>query len=105
MTVATALDWIRDTLTRLPGSHLAATGVDEAGAGAGWLIGLRDGRVVEAAATGSALDAGLLAAAVYGCLRAGHPVDDITVTLRVGGPHDTDVRLRPHSARTSAPPA
>lgn len=102
MTVATALDWIRDSLTRLPGSHLAATGVREAGAG--WLIGLRDGRVVEAAATGSALDAGLLAAAVYGCLRAGHPLDDITVTLRVGGPRDTDVRLRPHSARTSASP-
>ncbi|WP_406347060.1 hypothetical protein [Streptomyces sp. NBC_00648] len=102
VTVATALDWIRDSLTRLPGSHLAATGVREAGAG--WLIGLRDGRVVEAAATGSALDAGLLAAAVYGCLRAGHPLDDITVTLRVGGPRDTDVRLRPHSARTSASP-
>ncbi|WP_419248867.1 hypothetical protein [Streptomyces melanogenes] len=92
-TAAGALGWIQDTLTRLPGSGLAATGVN----GAGWLIGLRDGRVVEAAATGPALDAGLLAAAVYGCLRAGRPLDDTMVTLRVGGLRDADVvlRLRP----------
>ncbi|MFD9560938.1 hypothetical protein [Streptomyces sp. NPDC059994] len=102
VTAAAALDWIQDSLTRLPGSRLAATGVHEAGAGTGWLIGLRDGRVVEAAATGPSLDAGLLAAAVYGRLRAGHPLDDTRVTLRVGGLRDTDVRLRPHSARTSA---
>ncbi|MFC0844827.1 hypothetical protein ACFH04_14070 [Streptomyces noboritoensis] len=92
-TAAGALGWIQDTLTRLPGSGLAATGVS----GTEWLVGLRDGRVVEAAATGPALDAGLLAAAVYGCLRAGRPLDDTMVTLRVGGPRDADVvlRLRP----------
>ncbi|GGP32116.1 hypothetical protein [Streptomyces melanogenes] len=92
-TAAGALGWIQDTLTRLPGSGLAATGVS----GAEWLVGLRDGRVVEAAATGPALDAGLLAAAVYGCLRAGRPLDDTMVTLRVGGLRDADVvlRLRP----------
>ncbi|MFI1104840.1 hypothetical protein [Streptomyces melanogenes] len=91
-TAAGALGWIQNTLARLPGSGLAATG-----AGAGWLIGLRDGRVVEATATGPALDAGLSASAVYGCLRAGRPLDDTVVTLRVGGLRDADVvlRLRP----------
>ncbi|MFF1480814.1 hypothetical protein ACFVYD_25255 [Streptomyces sp. NPDC058301] len=97
-TAAAARGWIQDALARLPGSGLAATGVQ--GSDAGALIGLRDGRVVEAAATDSALDAGVAAAAVYGCLRAGHPLDDTLVTLRVGGPGDADavLRLRTHSS-------
>ncbi|MFI5799770.1 hypothetical protein [Streptomyces sp. NPDC051677] len=88
-----ALRWIRDTLAELPGSLLAASAVRHGVC----LVGLRDGRVVEAAATGPTGDPGLLAAVVYACLRAGHPLDSSRVTLRVGGVRDEDVvlRLRP----------
>ncbi|MDF3146596.1 MULTISPECIES: hypothetical protein [unclassified Streptomyces] len=88
-----ALRWIEQTLAQLPGSLLAASAVR----GGGCLVGLRDGRVVEAAATGPELDPGLPAAVVYACLRAGLPLDDIRVTLHIGDLRDEDVvlRLRP----------
>ncbi|WP_328687889.1 hypothetical protein OHA74_54245 [Streptomyces phaeochromogenes] len=88
-----ALRWIQDRLAQLPGSLLAASAVR----GSGCLVGLRDGRVVEATATGPAMDPGLLAAAVYACLRAGHPLDDTRVLLRIGETREEDVvlRLRP----------
>ncbi|MBC9729385.1 hypothetical protein [Streptomyces sp. TRM68367] len=86
----TALGRVRDALARLPGSLLAASGVR----GGGVLVGLRDGRVVEATVTGDAVDAGLPAAVVYGCLRAGHPLDDASVTLQVGRTRVEDVLLR-----------
>jgi hypothetical protein len=88
-----ALEWIEDTLTRLPGSLLASSAVR----GGSCLVGLRDGRVVEAAVTGPASDAGLPAAVVYACLRAGLALDGAQVTLRIGDLRDEDVvlRLRP----------
>ncbi|MER6093980.1 hypothetical protein [Streptomyces bluensis] len=92
-----ALGWIRDTLTRLPGSLLAASAVR----GGSFLAGLRDGRVVEAAVTGPASDAGLPAAVVYACLRAGLPLDGAQVTLRIGDMRDEDVVLRLRPALTS----
>ncbi|WP_217166782.1 hypothetical protein [Streptomyces sp. AC512_CC834] len=92
-TVFGALRWIEDTLAELPGSLLAASAVR----GGGCLVGLTDGRVVEAAATGPTPVPGLPAAVVYACLRAGLPLDGAQVTLRVGGVRDEDVvlRLRP----------
>ncbi|MFJ3800005.1 hypothetical protein ACIPSJ_27450 [Streptomyces sp. NPDC090088] len=88
-----ALRWIRDTLAELPGSLLAASAVRQGVC----LVGLRDGRVVEASATGPAGDPGLPAAVVYACLRAGHPLNGSRVTLRVGGVREEDIvlRLRP----------
>ncbi|MFE4670224.1 hypothetical protein ACFRI7_07705 [Streptomyces sp. NPDC056716] len=103
-----ALRWIGDTLRRLPGSLLAASAVR----GGGCLVGLRDGRVVEANATGPTSDPTLLAAAVYACLRAGLTMgggmrggtdggtdggDGSWVTLRIGDLREEDVvlRLRP----------
>ncbi|NUS13599.1 MAG: hypothetical protein HOY69_19720 [Streptomyces sp.] len=96
-TAVEALQWIGDRLDQLPGSLLAASAVR----GGGTLVGLRDGRIVEAAATGPAHDAGLPAAVVYACLRIGLPCDGAVVTLRVGERRGEDVvlRLRP------APPA
>lgn len=88
-TTVSALRWIRDTLNRFPGSRLAAA----APAGGCCLVGLRDGRVVEATVTGSAVDPGLPAAVVYTCLRAGLPLDDTFVTLRIGGVREEDVGL------------
>ncbi|MET7570421.1 hypothetical protein ABZT04_18230 [Streptomyces sp. NPDC005492] len=96
-TAVGALHWIRDTLTQLPGSLLAASAVR----GGGTLVGLRDGRVVEAAATGPVRDPGLPAAVVYACLRAGHPLHGTHVTLRIGDTRDEDVVLR---LRPAAPP-
>lgn len=92
-TAVEALRWIENTLAQLPGSLLAASLVR----GGGCLVGLRDGRVVEAAVTGPALDPGLPAAVVHSCLLAGHPLDDAQVTLRIGDMRDEDVvlRLRP----------
>ncbi|MEU5837275.1 hypothetical protein ABZ820_26895 [Streptomyces diacarni] len=85
-----ALRWIGNTLAELPGSLLAASAVS----GGGCLVGLRDGRVVEAAATGRALDAGLPAAVVYALLRAGLSLDDAQVALRIGDSRNEDVLLR-----------
>ncbi|MFF3093043.1 hypothetical protein [Streptomyces cyaneofuscatus] len=94
------LRWIDETLDRLPGCRLAATAL----AGGGYLVGLRDGRVVEAAMTGPVTDPGLPATAVYSLLRAGAPLDDTTVALRVGA-RDEDVvlRLRASSSPDPAP--
>ncbi|MFD5027205.1 hypothetical protein [Streptomyces sp. NPDC058373] len=101
-TPVAALRWIADTLAELPGSLLTASAV-RAG---GYLIGIRDGRVVEAAATGPALDPSLPAAVVYACLRAGLPLDGTEVTLRIGGVRDEDVllRLRPAPPTGQPPP-
>ncbi len=85
-----ALRWIEETLARLPGSLLAASAV----ARGCCLVGLRDGPVVQAAATGPAMDPSLSAAVVYACLRAGRPLDDTRVTLRIGDARDEDVVLR-----------
>ncbi len=92
-----ALRWIEDTLTRLPGSLLAATAVR----GGGCLVGVRDGRVVEAAVTGSPLDPGVPAAVVYAGLRTGLRLDGAHVTLRLGDVREEDVvlRLRPAPPR------
>ncbi|MFF0223735.1 hypothetical protein [Streptomyces sp. NPDC004629] len=89
-----AVRWIGETLARLPGSLLAAVPVR----GGGALIGLRDGRMVEAVVTGPPLDAGLPAAVVYTCLRGGVDVDGTVVTMRVGDrgrEEDVALRLRP----------
>ncbi|WP_455568970.1 hypothetical protein [Streptomyces lincolnensis] len=88
-----ALRWIEHSLTQFPGSLLTASAVR----GSGCLVGLRDGRVVEAAVTGPALDPGLPAAVVYACLRAGLALDDTQMTLRIGEVREEDVvlRLRP----------
>lgn len=93
-TTAAALRWIGETLRRCPGCRLAAVALD----GGGCLVGLRDGRVVEASVTGPAVDPGLPAATVYTLLRAGAALDDAMVTLRIGELRDEDVslRLRPH---------
>ena len=88
-----ALRWIEDTLAQFPGSLLAASEVR----GGCCLVGLRDGRIVEATATGPAMDPGLLAAVVYARLRPGRPLDGTGVRLRIGDGRDEDVvlRLRP----------
>ncbi|MFD9904222.1 hypothetical protein [Streptomyces sp. NPDC059063] len=89
-TAVGAVRRLQEALARLPGALLAVTPVR----GGGFLAGLRDGRVVEATVTGAAPDPGLPAAVVYACLRAGRPLDDATVTLRVDGARDADVALR-----------
>jgi hypothetical protein len=93
-TTVAALRWIEETLRGCPGCRLAAVDL----VGGGCLVGLRDGRVVEAAVTGPAVDPGLPAATVYTLLRAGAVLDDAMVTLRIGELRDEDVflRLRPH---------
>ncbi|MFJ4970670.1 hypothetical protein [Streptomyces sp. NPDC088755] len=91
--------WIGETLDRLPGCRLAATAL----AGGGALVGLRDGRIVEAAMTGPATDPGLPAAAVYALLRAAAPLDDALVALRIGA-RDEDVALRLRPPAPDAPP-
>ncbi|WP_323376267.1 hypothetical protein [Streptomyces sp. RB17] len=92
--VPEALRWIRDTLARLPGGLLAACAVR----GGGHLVGLRDGRVVEAAVTGPATSPGLAAAIVYARLRQGLPPGEALLTLRIAGVRDEDVVLRPRPA-------
>ncbi|MEU5703451.1 hypothetical protein [Streptomyces aurantiacus] len=89
-TTVSALRWIRNTLSRFPGCRLAATAP---GRGC-FLVGLDDGRIVEATITGPAVDPGLPAAVVYTCLRAGLPLDDVFVTLRIGGVREEDIGLR-----------
>ncbi|MFI1224842.1 MULTISPECIES: hypothetical protein [unclassified Streptomyces] len=96
---AEGVRWIGETLDRLPGAALAATAL----AGGGALVGLRDGRIVEAAMTGPAPDPGLPAAAVYTLLRAAAPLDDALVTVRVGG-RDEDVALRLRPPRRGGSP-
>ncbi|WKX68956.1 CDP-glycerol glycerophosphotransferase family protein [Streptomyces sp. XD-27] len=89
-TAVTAIRWIEDTLLAHPGSRVAA--VPFAG---GCLVGLRDGRVVETAATGGLTDPALHAAVVYTLLRAGLPPAG-PVSLRVGRrEEDVELRVRP----------
>lgn len=89
-TAVSALRWIRDTLRRFPGCRLAATAL-----GRGYcLVGLDDGRIVEATVTGPAVDPGLPAAVVYTYLREGLPLYDVFVTLRIGDLREEDIRLR-----------
>ncbi|KUL54655.1 hypothetical protein ADL22_02690 [Streptomyces sp. NRRL F-4489] len=87
-TVVTADRWIDDALARYPGSLLAAATV----AGRGCRVGLRDGRTVETSATGPLDDPAVLAAVVYTCLRAHHPLEGF-VTLALGN-RTEDVSLR-----------
>ncbi|MGM9383393.1 hypothetical protein [Streptomyces antibioticus] len=98
-TAVGALRWIEETLARFPGSLLAVSDVR----GGCCLVGLRDGRIVEAAATGPVTDPTLPAAVVYAWLRAGRPLDDAHVRLRIGDGRDEDVLLRvrprPHRHR------
>ncbi|MFI1201383.1 CDP-glycerol glycerophosphotransferase family protein [Streptomyces sp. NPDC020883] len=88
--------WIDGTFARYPGALLASAIV----AGRGCRVGLCDGRTVEVSATGRLDDATVLAAAVYACLRAGHPLEGF-VTLALGG-RTEDVALR-LTRRTSGP--
>lgn len=88
---AAGVRWIGETLDRLPGCRLAAASL----AGGGALVGLRDGRIVQAAMTGPTRDPALPAAVVYALLRAAAPLDDTVVTVRVGGrAEDVAFRLR-----------
>ncbi|MGW2054487.1 hypothetical protein ACWCOZ_11285 [Streptomyces sp. NPDC001840] len=98
-TAVGALRWIGETLDGFPGSRLAAVALD----GGGFLVGLRDGRTVEATSTGAGVHVGLPAAVVYTCLRAGIAMDDIIVTLRVGGVREEDVALRFRTSRPRGP--
>ncbi|MFE7315065.1 CDP-glycerol glycerophosphotransferase family protein [Streptomyces sp. NPDC057555] len=95
-TAVSADRWIDDTLARYPGCLLAVTTV----AGRGCRAGLRDGRTVEVSATGLLDDAAVLAAVVYTCLRARHPLEGfVTLTL---ADRTEDVALRP-TRRTGRP--
>ncbi|WP_046497189.1 hypothetical protein [Streptomyces odonnellii] len=98
-TSVSALRWIGETLGRFPGSRLAAVALG----GGGFLVGLRDGRTVEATATGDGIHVGLPAAVVYTCLRAGIAMDEVIVTLRVGGAREEDVALRFRTSRPRGP--
>jgi hypothetical protein len=89
-TAVSALTWIRDTLSRLPGCRLAAVALGRGNC----LVGLRDGRIVETTVTGPAVDPGLPATVVYTCLRQGLRLDDAFVTLRIGGVREEGVGLQ-----------
>ncbi|MFF8732270.1 hypothetical protein ACF073_38290 [Streptomyces sp. NPDC015171] len=93
-TAVSALGWIRETLHHLPGSLIAAVPLN----GNSFLLGTRDGPIVEATVTGPTIDPGLPAALVYTCLRAGLPLDGVFMTLRIGDVWEEEVglRLRPH---------
>ncbi|MFF2008529.1 hypothetical protein ACFVWY_05560 [Streptomyces sp. NPDC058195] len=99
-TAAGALRWIEDTLARLPGCRLAAVTLSTGGC----LVGLRDGRIVEAAVTGPPADAGLLAATVYTLLLTGSALENAEVTLRVGDVREEDVLLRSRPGPAAGPP-
>nr|WP_052498990.1 hypothetical protein [Streptomyces vietnamensis] len=79
-----AARWIADTLAARPGCLAAAAALD---AGR-HLVGLRDGRLVEATATGPEH----AAAVTYACLRAGLPLEG-AVRLRVDARSEEDVVL------------
>ncbi|MFJ3535696.1 hypothetical protein ACIPQA_09545 [Streptomyces sp. NPDC090109] len=86
---AAALRWIDGTLASRPGCLAAAVAL---GAG-GCLVGLRDGRVVEATGPGGAQGPERAAAVVYAYLRAGLPLTG-TASLRVDGRPGEDFVLR-----------
>uniref|UniRef100_A0AAU2VH09 Translation initiation factor 2 n=1 Tax=Streptomyces sp. NBC_00003 TaxID=2903608 RepID=A0AAU2VH09_9ACTN len=94
-TAVGALRWIADTLERFPGCLLTAVATESRGV----LFGLRDGRVIEATSTGPTPDPGLAAAAVYACLRAGQPLANALVTLRIGPTRTEDLALRVRATR------
>ncbi|MEH6373331.1 hypothetical protein V7793_03060 [Streptomyces sp. KLMMK] len=100
-TTIRALVWIQDTLSRFPGSRVVAVALS----GGGFLVGTRDGRIVEATVTGPTIAPELSAAVVYTCLRAGLPLDDAFMTLRIGDVREEEVtlRLRPRSSTGSWP--
>ncbi|WP_328335658.1 MULTISPECIES: hypothetical protein [unclassified Streptomyces] len=89
-----ATGWIADTLARLPGCLIAAVALH----GGRVLTGLRDGRIVEAAAQTAgqvpAPDPGLAAAVVYSFLRAGRPLEHPGVELRLGAARTQMLALR-----------
>ena len=94
-TAGPALRWTQDTLNRFPGARLAAVALAEGG----FLMGLRDGRTIEATVTGAAADPGLPAAVLYTCLRAGLPFDrprGVVLAVRTCGVRNraADVGLR-----------
>ncbi|MFD7954999.1 hypothetical protein ACFV4X_16060 [Streptomyces ardesiacus] len=88
-TTVSALSWIRYALGRFPSCLLAAVALGEHS----FLVGLRDGRIVEVSVTGSPVDPGLPAAVVYSGLCGGLPLDTL-VTLRIGDARTEDVGLR-----------
>ncbi len=61
----------------------------------GFLLAVRRGRLVEASVAGGQADPGLVAAALYSCLRTGVDVADVTIEVRVGHQR-LDVALREH---------
>ncbi|MFC5722024.1 hypothetical protein ACFP1Z_17810 [Streptomyces gamaensis] len=81
---------LTDTLASFPGARLAAVSLT----GGGCLVGVHDGRVVEATVTGPAVDPGLPAAVVYACVRAGVALEGGAVSLRVGELRSEEVELR-----------
>ncbi|WP_018383879.1 hypothetical protein [Wenjunlia vitaminophila] len=86
-TVVAAVRWVREALAEHPGRRLAAAVASGLG-----LVGLRDGRVVEVAATGPLRDPALFCAVVHARLRAGLPLEG-TVEVSVGE-RVVDVALR-----------
>ncbi|MFF7850408.1 hypothetical protein ACFZDF_22980 [Streptomyces sp. NPDC007910] len=84
---AAALRWIDGTLASRPGCLAVALGAG------GCLVGLRDGRVVEATGPGGAQGPERAAAVVYAYLRAGLPLTG-TASLRVDGRPGEDFVLR-----------
>ncbi|MFH9267823.1 hypothetical protein ACH4KN_26790 [Streptomyces sp. NPDC017546] len=94
-----ALRWIGNALARLPGCRLAAAALSDGGC----LVGLRDGRIVEASMTGPPATPGPTAAVVYSLLRAAAPLDGVLVTLRIGARDEAvALRLRAPSAGSGA---
>ncbi|MEV8449942.1 hypothetical protein [Streptomyces parvus] len=94
-----ALRWVGQTLERLPGCRLAAAALR----GGGYVAGLRDGRILEATVTGPTAHPGLPTAVVYALLRAGAPLEDALVSLRVGG-REEDVTIRLRALSTGVAP-
>ncbi|WP_370468432.1 hypothetical protein [Streptacidiphilus sp. P02-A3a] len=83
-----AIHWVRRAFELFPASWLTVARMPE-----GFVVAVRDGRIATASATGGRADSGLIAAAVYTCLRAGEPLDGTVVTLFAGGT-EADVALR-----------
>ncbi|KAB8170000.1 hypothetical protein FH609_006740 [Streptomyces sp. 3MP-14] len=103
---AGARAWIAGTLARLPGARAAAVPLGTPGPPSRHLVGLRDGRLVEAdggPADGGpddhadGPDAGLAAALVYTLLRAGTPSLAGEFGLRVAPGRAHRLRLRAHA--------